>query len=214
MRITPYGAPSKGDLFEQLVPLDALERTAFARRIVAERCLYGVDKNPLAVEMAKLSLWLLTLAKDKPFTFLDHAIRPGDSLIGVDAEQLKTFSLDGKGIGLTLPNFLDMIPKIMGITRQQRGRLEKSADIDEKQKLFKYIREDTKRLNYAADRLMAASWRGDRTSVSLFDKKKGKAASESERMALLRDALREVDDRIRDVDPDSWKPTGSPTGRP
>ena len=82
MRITPYGAPSKGDLFEQLVPLDALERTAFARRIVAERCLYGVDKNPLAVEMAKLSLWLLTLAKDKPFTFLDHAIRPGDSLIG------------------------------------------------------------------------------------------------------------------------------------
>ena len=102
---------------------------------MAERCLYGVDKNPLAVEMAKLSLWLLTLAKDKPFTFLDHAIRCGDSLVGVDAEQLKTFSLDGKGEGITRAGgevvyyniFLGMIPKIMGITRQQRVRLEKSA---------------------------------------------------------------------------------------
>ena len=167
-----------------------------------------MDKNPLAVEMAKLSLWLLTLAKDKPFTFLDHAIRPGDSLVGVDAEQLRTFSLDGEGIGLSLPNFLDMIPKIMGITRQQRVRLEKSDDIDEKQKLFKYIREDSKRLNYAADRLMAASWRGDRTRGSLFDQKKWKAASEAERLALLRKALREVDDSIRDGDPDLLEAEG------
>ena len=44
-----------------------------ARRIVAQRCLYGVDKNPMAVDLAKLSLWLATLAKDHPFTFLDHA---------------------------------------------------------------------------------------------------------------------------------------------
>ena len=57
--------------------------STYARRIIAQRCLYGVDKNPLAVEMAKLSLWLLTLAKDKPFEFLDHAIRCGDSLVGI-----------------------------------------------------------------------------------------------------------------------------------
>ncbi len=62
----------------------------YALRIVAQRCLYGVDKNPLAVEMAKLSLWLLTLAKDKPFEFLDHAIRCGDSLVGIhNIEQLR-----------------------------------------------------------------------------------------------------------------------------
>jgi hypothetical protein len=60
------------------VPLDLNERLTYARRIIAQRCLYGVDKNPLAVEMAKLAL-----AKDKPFEFLDHAIRRGDSLIGV-----------------------------------------------------------------------------------------------------------------------------------
>ena len=54
-----------------------------ARRIVAQRCLYGVDKNPMAVDLAKLSLWLATLAKDHPFTFLDHALRCGDSLVGL-----------------------------------------------------------------------------------------------------------------------------------
>ena len=53
-----------------------------ARRIVAQRCLYGVDKNPMAVDLAKLSLWLATLAKEHPFTFLDHALRCGDSLVG------------------------------------------------------------------------------------------------------------------------------------
>ena len=68
----------------------------YALRIVAQRCLYGVDKNPLAAEMAKLSLWLLTLAKDKPFTFLDHAIRCGDSLVGIhDLKQLENLTLTG-----------------------------------------------------------------------------------------------------------------------
>jgi len=54
-----------------------------AMRVVADRCLYGVDLNEMAVEMCKLSLWLATLAKGKPFSFLDHAIRHGDSLLGV-----------------------------------------------------------------------------------------------------------------------------------
>jgi hypothetical protein len=49
------------------------------RRTIAERCLYGVDKNPFAVNLAKLSLWLVTLARDEPFTFVDHALRHGDS---------------------------------------------------------------------------------------------------------------------------------------
>ncbi len=62
-----------------------------ARRIVAQRCLYGVDKNPFAVSLAKLSLWLVTLAKNEPFTFLDHALRCGDSLVGLDLEQIRAF---------------------------------------------------------------------------------------------------------------------------
>ncbi|GIF44256.1 Eco57I restriction-modification methylase domain-containing protein [Actinoplanes xinjiangensis] len=66
-----------------------------AQRMVAARCLYGVDRDDMAVELAKLSLWLITLAKDKPFGFLDHALRCGDSLVGLtSAEQLAAFHLD------------------------------------------------------------------------------------------------------------------------
>jgi len=52
------------------------------KRRVAQQCIYGVDLNPLAVELAKLSLWLSTAAKDRPLSFLDHHLRPGNSLIG------------------------------------------------------------------------------------------------------------------------------------
>ena len=85
---------SRGDPSERLLPPDPEERLALARRLIADRCLYGVDKNPMAVEMAKLSLWLVTLQKDRPFEFLDHAIKWGDSLLGVTSlEQLETFHL-------------------------------------------------------------------------------------------------------------------------
>ncbi|MGA7496109.1 MAG: DNA methyltransferase [Isosphaeraceae bacterium] len=63
----------------------------YARRSVAQRCLYGVDKNPMAVDLAKLSLWLATLAKDHPFTFLDHALKCGDSLVGLTKAQILGF---------------------------------------------------------------------------------------------------------------------------
>lgn len=82
------------------MPRDSDIRTLFARRLIAERCLYGVDLNPLAVELAKLSIWLVTLAKGRPFGFLDHNLRCGDSLLGVMLlEQLTELSmtLDGKG---------------------------------------------------------------------------------------------------------------------
>ncbi|MFI5298552.1 MAG: Eco57I restriction-modification methylase domain-containing protein, partial [Polyangiales bacterium] len=73
------------------MPRDPDERMILAMRVVADRCLYGVDKNPMAVEMGKLSLWLSTLQKDRPFTFVDHALRCGDSLFGlVSVEQVET----------------------------------------------------------------------------------------------------------------------------
>lgn len=72
-------------------------RAENARRIVAERCLYGVDLNPLAVELAKLSLWLVTLSKGRPFGFLDHNLRRGDSLLGISRlEQLTELSMAPK----------------------------------------------------------------------------------------------------------------------
>ena len=72
-----------------------------ARRLVAQRCLYGVDKNRFAVNLAKLSLWLVTLARDHAFTFLDHNLRNGDSLVGLSREQLTGLHWEAKGV--TLP---------------------------------------------------------------------------------------------------------------
>ena len=66
----------------------AAERASIRRRI-AERCLYGVDINPMAVQLARLSLWLTTLAADRPLTFLDHRLRCGDSLLGAWLDTLR-----------------------------------------------------------------------------------------------------------------------------
>jgi hypothetical protein len=70
---------------------DSEAMIASARRLVAQRCLYGVDKNRFAVNLAKLSLWLITLSRDLPFTFLDHALRAGDSLVGLSRAQIEAF---------------------------------------------------------------------------------------------------------------------------
>lgn len=71
------------------------ERLLVAKRLIIERCLYGVDINPLAVELAKLSSWLLTLAKGRSFAFLDRNLRQGDSLLGIHRlDQLTTLRLD------------------------------------------------------------------------------------------------------------------------
>lgn len=60
-----------------------------ARRLVARRCLYGIDKNPRAVDLAKLSLWLLTFVPGRDLVFLDHCLRSGDALVGLSREQIE-----------------------------------------------------------------------------------------------------------------------------
>lgn len=78
----------------ETMPSDRSERLLLARRLIASRCLYGVDINPMAVELAKLSLWLITMQKNRPFSFLDHALKCGDSLLGIsDIRQLENFSI-------------------------------------------------------------------------------------------------------------------------
>jgi len=60
----------------------------WARRKVAQRCIYGVDINPLATELAKVSLWLRTLAAEQPLAFLDHHLKTGNSLVGSDIQDV------------------------------------------------------------------------------------------------------------------------------
>ena len=73
-----------------------------ARRLVAQRCIYGVDRNPMATDLAKLSLWLATLARDHEFSFLDHALKSGDSLVGLNKQQLSGGSWDNAQVRNTL----------------------------------------------------------------------------------------------------------------
>jgi len=78
---------------------DSIEFVAL--RTVAQRCIYGVDRNSMAVDLAKMSMWLLTISKDHPFTFMDHSLRHGDALVGMSKEQIKKFHWDlSKGSGI------------------------------------------------------------------------------------------------------------------
>ena len=77
-----------------VIPPDE-DEVIFARRLVAQRCLYGIDRNPMAVDLAKVSLWLSTLARDHPLTFVDHAFRHGDSLVGLTRRQIDALHWKG-----------------------------------------------------------------------------------------------------------------------
>ncbi|MFA0742442.1 MAG: hypothetical protein DFNUSKGM_002565, partial [Candidatus Fervidibacter sacchari] len=61
---------------------------AVCKLLVANHCLYGVDKNPLAVDLAKVTLWIETAASDQPLTFLDHRFKVGDSLLGIPLKRI------------------------------------------------------------------------------------------------------------------------------
>jgi len=80
--VLPYATPAKGHADEEFLAQERDEMLLQARRLVVERCLYGVDVNPEAVELAKLSLWIESLSRNKPFTFLNAHLKCGNSLIG------------------------------------------------------------------------------------------------------------------------------------
>jgi len=85
--LLPPRSPSPTPSPRPLTPFDEL---AYWKRRVAQSCIYGVDLNPLAVDLAKLSLWLTTAAKDRPLSFLDHHLRPGNALVGARLDELNS----------------------------------------------------------------------------------------------------------------------------
>jgi hypothetical protein len=130
---------AKGEVLEEaaghdLLPKNREERRSAAHRLIAERCVYGVDANPMAVELAKLSLWLVTLAKGRPFGFLDHNLRCGDSLLGVTSlDQLDNFHLDpdrGKELHQTLFDPRHQVRNAVSEALQLRKRLRDIRIID------------------------------------------------------------------------------------
>jgi hypothetical protein len=149
-----------------------------ARRQVAQRCLYGVDKNPLAVDLAKLSLWLSTLAREHPFTFLDHSLRHGDSLVGLTKQQIAAFTWKpvqpGGQVLLFEKMFEERIRRVAEVRRAIAEAEDSVPDAD--------LRE---RLRRAEDELEEVRLVGDLVLVSFFGAQKEKER-EARRGAWLR----------------------------
>jgi hypothetical protein len=109
------------------IPGDEDEVT-HARRVVAQRCLYGVDRNAVAVDLAKMSLWLATLAREHPLTFLDHALRHGDSLVGLSRRQIDAFHWKPTGRGFEAIRIGQHIARVTDLRRQIREAADDTAD--------------------------------------------------------------------------------------
>jgi len=128
------------------LPADITEsdRAGF-RRLVARHCLYGVDLNPMAVQVARLSLWLATLAADRPLTFLDHHLAVGDSLLGASLDDLAR-QPPGGGRSVrgsrTLPLFEDRdvgsaLERVLPVRNQiERGDEDTVEAVHDKEKLL------------------------------------------------------------------------------
>ena len=149
-----------------------------ARRVVADRCLYGVDRDPLAVEMAKLSLWLTTMSKDRPFTFLDHAIRAGDALLGVtEIDQVRWMHLDptaGQKLHSTLFDYVGVLEPLVKEALDRRRRLATIEvmtvrDAEDKARLTAEADNDLEALRAVADLVVAAAVNTSNQKGSAYD---------------------------------------------
>jgi len=109
----------------------------YAQRLVTQHCLYGVDRNPFAVDLGKLSLWLATLARTHAFTFLDHAVRHGDSLVGLSREQIASFHWAPVAQVPVIRAVVDRAIEEALELRQAIRAMAGSDDVEEKRRLLK-----------------------------------------------------------------------------
>ncbi len=143
--------------------VDDAERAHF-RRLVARRCLYGVDRNPIAVQLAQLSLWLATLAREKPLSFLDHRLRSGNSLVGATPDDLRHVA-PARRAGHMTPLFdVDVEQAVAGISAplaaMARQPDESVADVRAKEALWSRLAGQTSPIHAwrAASDLWCARW--------------------------------------------------------
>jgi hypothetical protein len=124
------------------------------KRKVMKRCVFGVDVNPLAVELAKLSLWLDSFTIGTPLTFLDHHFRCGDSLIGLWIESLKTT----KAGNLSLDFWTDNVESMGSLLYQISVPADLTlADFKRNKESYAEFREKSEPLKILLDMRVAAS---------------------------------------------------------
>ena len=86
-----YVSPLREQLWRLQETYPDLSDLTLLQRMVLKRCIYGVDKNPMAVELAKVALWLHTFSGELPLPYLEHRIIAGDSLLGIRGEQAREY---------------------------------------------------------------------------------------------------------------------------
>ena len=114
---------------------------SFWKRRVVERCLYGVDMNPLAVELAKLALWLETVSVGRPLSFLDHHLRHGNSLVGGSLDGLNALPGATTLFGSAYANQVQArLPALLGPLQAIRNMPSETADqVKEKERLLRKV---------------------------------------------------------------------------
>jgi hypothetical protein len=137
--------------------------TAYWRRRVVEACIYGVDVNPLAVELAKLSLWLTCIAADEPLNFLDHHLRPGNSLIWVSPGEMSHHPLitDEEKAQVTAFDISTRLPATLQAVIAENVNIESTAStemdlVKAKEKRWKEVRKKLVPFINCADLWIAA----------------------------------------------------------
>ena len=161
---------------EWTIDKEQLDDRHIVRRMVLKRCVYGVDKNPMAVELAKVSLWLHTFTVGAPLSFLDHHLRCGDSLFGCWARQgIEKASKQDQGLLFMhepvnrAAQAADAMQVIELLTDAEIAETQQSAQI------FAEVEEMTAPLNAFLSLLHAFEWlnirnRADRAALQSFFK--------------------------------------------
>ena len=136
-----------------------------ARRLVAQRCLYGVDKNPMAIDLARLSLWLVTLARDHEFTFIDHALRHGDSLVGLTRNQIERFHWDAEAPSFQLGTETMEVRRHVARVSEMRQLIRELGDEAPEHELRQLLDEAERELSNirrVANLILAAFFEGEK----------------------------------------------------
>ena len=131
---------------------------AIIRRMVLKRCIYGVDKNPLTVELAKVSLWLHSFTVGAPLSFLDHHLRTGDSLVGIRIAEAREYLRQWGGL------FASSAIAAAETSAKSMQRIEQKSDADvaevrESAALFREVEETTAELRGLLDFVCGLRWR-------------------------------------------------------
>ena len=130
---------------------------AIVRRMVLKRCIYGVDKNPLTVELAKVSLWLHSFTVGAPLSFLDHHLRCGDSLVGLRVPE-GTAELNRLGGLFASSAIAGAEAATSGMQRIEEMSDADVAEVQESAELFQSVEGTTADLRGLLDFLCGLRW--------------------------------------------------------